>query len=137
MRTGATLLALLSVASGLSGQATLPDAAQQAVVAWSAHNPEALVRSSSRVALEIPGADPSAPLLPAQAIEQLRRYLRPAREQGVAIRTVREETPGLGFVVLERAYTLAGTTDVRRETLFLRYRKTGAEWQLTELRAAP
>jgi len=137
VRTLAALLALVCMDSRLSGQATLPDAAQQAATAWTAHNPEALVGSSSRVALEIPGADPSGPLPPAQAIELLRRYLRPAREQGVSIRTVKEDAPGSGFVVLERAYSLAGTSDVRRETLLLRYRKAGADWQLTELRAAP
>ncbi|HUL50660.1 MAG TPA: hypothetical protein VLT79_11650 [Gemmatimonadales bacterium] len=137
MRTLLTLCALLCVNSRLSGQATLPDAARQAAAAWSAHDPEALVGGSSRVALEIPGANPSGPVPPAQAIELLRRYLRPAREQGASIRTVKEDAPGSGFVVLERAYSLAGTTDVRRETLYLRYRKVAADWQLTELRAAP
>jgi hypothetical protein len=32
---------------------------------------------------------------------------------------------------------VAGTSDERRETLFLGFRKTGDEWTLTELRSAP
>jgi len=45
--------------------------------------------------------------------------------------------PGRGYAELERRYVVAGTADVRRETIFLGFQKVGAAWILTELRSAP
>ena len=50
---------------------------------------------------------------------------------------IREVEPGKGFVELTRRYVVAGTTELRRETLFLGYRLLGREWRLVELRSAP
>src|SRR6185295_4771415 len=69
---------LLLLPAVLGAQATLSAAADRAKLAWAAHDPEALVGKSSNIVLQIPGADPSSPLGRAQAIELLRRYLRPA-----------------------------------------------------------
>ena len=121
----------------LAAQATLSEAAERAKQAWLAHDPEALVGKSSNLVLQIPGADPSSPLGRAQAIELLRRYLRPAEERGLDITTIREVEPGKGFVELTRRYVVAGTSEVRRETLFLGYRLQSKEWRLAELRNAP
>ena len=129
---------LAVVLSGrLPAQATLSAAADRAKQAWSAHDPEALVGKSSNIVLQIPGADPSSPLGRAQAIELLRRYLRPAEERGLDIATIREVEAGKGFVELTRRYVVAGTSEVRRETLFLGYRFQFEEWRLVELRNAP
>ena len=98
---------------------------------------EALVGSSSNVVLQIPGADPSSPLGRSQAIELLRRYLRPAEERGLDVTAIREVEPGKGFVELTRRYVVAGTTELRHETLFLGYRLQGRDWRLVELRSAP
>ena len=134
-------LGLLSLAfalpSPLAAQATLSAAADRAKQAWSAHDPEALVGKSSNIVLQIPGADPSSPLGRAQAIELLRRYMRPAEERGLDIATIREVEAGKGFVELTRRYVIAGTSEVRRETLFLGYRFQFDEWRLVELRNAP
>ncbi len=128
---------LMLLPAALGAQATLSAAADQAKQAWAAHDPESLVGKSSNIVLQIPGADPSSPLGRAQAIELLRRYLRPAEERGLDITTVREVEPGKGFVELTRRYVVAGTSELRRETLFLGYRKQSNEWRLVELRNAP
>ena len=131
-------LALLALpALPAYGQSTLSDAARRAQQALSAHNAEALVGSSSNVVLQIPGADPSSPLGRSQAIELLRRYFRPAEERGLDVTTIREVEPGKGFVELTRRYVVAGTTELRRETLFLGYRLLDRKWRLAEVRSAP
>lgn len=131
------LLAALMVPATVTAQATLSEAADRAKQSWLAHDPERLVGKSSNLVLQIPGADPSSPLGRAQAIELLRRYLRPAEERGLDITTIREVEPGKGFVELTRRYVVAGTNEVRRETLFLGYRLQSNEWRLVELRNAP
>ena len=118
-------------------QGTLSDAAARAKQAWSAHDAKGLVGVSSTLVLQIPGADPSSPLGRAQAVELLTRYFRPAEERGLDITAIREVEPGQGFVELARRYVVAGTTELRHETLFLGYRLVGREWVLVELRSAP
>ena len=119
------------------GQAKLSDAAERAKQAWSTHDAQALVGQSSTIVLQIPGADPSSPLGRSQAIELLKRYLRPAEERGLDVAVIREVEPGKGFVELTRRYVISGTAELRHETLFLGYRLLGREWRLVELRSAP
>lgn len=130
-------LSLLVLPIPAVAQATLSDAASGAKTAWSAHDAPGLVGRSSTIILQIPGADPSSPLGRAQAIELLRQYFRPAEERGLDVTAIREVEPGKGFVELTRRYVVAGTTELRRETLFLGYRLFGSEWRLVELRSAP
>ena len=129
--------ALLALAPPAAAQSTLPQAAERAKQAWLAHDPQALVGQSASIVLQIPGADPSSPLGRAQAVELLRRYLRPVEERGLDVTVIREVEPGRGFVELTRRYVVAGTTELRRETLFLGFRRQGERWALTELRSAP
>lgn len=119
------------------GQEPLSDAAERAKQAWSVHDVPALVGKSSSIVLQIPGSDPSSPLGRAQAIELLRRYLRPAEERGLDATVIREVEPGKGFVEFARRYVVSGTTELRRETLYLGYRRVDREWRLVELRSAP
>lgn len=119
------------------GQATLADAAAHARQAWAAHDPQALVGQSATLVLQIPGAHPSAALGTPQAIELLRRYFRSTEERGLDVTSIREVEPGKGFVELTRRYVVAGTAELRHETLFLGYRFVGKEWRLVELRSAP
>lgn len=133
---GICALALLLPAAG-SAQATLSDAAARAKSAWVAHDPLALVGSSSNLVLQIPGADPSSPVDRPQAMELLRRYFRPVEERGLDVTAIREVEPGKGFVELARRYVVTGTTELRHETLFLGYRLMDREWRLVELRTAP
>ncbi len=118
-------------------QSALPAAAERAKQAWLAHDAQALVGESPSLVLQIPGADPSSPLGRAQAVELVRRYLRPAEERGMDVTVIREVEPGKGFVELTRRYVVAGTTELRRETLFLGFRLRAGRWELAELRSAP
>jgi len=129
--------ASLTVGVPAAAQVTLREAAERARQAWLAHDPQALVGQSSSLVLQIPGADPSSPLGRAQAVELLRRYLRPVEERGLDVTGIREVEPGKGFVELTRRYVVAGTTELRRETLFLGFRLQAGRWALAELRSAP
>lgn len=134
-----TVLALCGMlaASRAEAQGTLSAAAERAKQALSVHDAQALVGQSSNVVLQIPGADPSSPLGRPQAVELLRRYLRPAEERGLDVTAIREVEPGKGFIELTRRYVVSGTTELRHETLYLGYRKMDGEWRLVELRSAP
>ena len=131
------VVAVLIVAGPLHAQATLAEAAGAARAAWLAHDAQAIVGQSATVALQIPGTNPSAALERGQAAELLRRYLHTAVEHAVRVRRVGEVAAGSGFVELEREYGVRGTTDVRRETIWLRFRYEGDHWRLAELRAGP
>lgn len=131
----ACALALLPLRAG--AQSTLPDAAERAKQAVTAHDAEGLVGQSSNLVLQIPGADASSPLGRSQAVELLRRYFRQAEERGLDVTAIREVEPGKGFVELTRRYVVTGTSELRHETLFLGYRLVGGEWRLAELRSAP
>ena len=130
------LFGMLAI-SRADAQSTLSAAAQRAKQALSAHDAQSLVGQSSNVVLQIPGADPSSPLGRPQAVELLRRYLRSAEERGLDVTTIREVEPGRGFIELTRRYVVAGTAELRRETLYLGYRRVDGEWRLVELRSAP
>ena len=133
----ACLAVLACLATPLGAQQSLADAAERVRAAWMAHDARGLVGQSSSILLQIPGADPSSPLARPQAVELLRRYLRSVVECSVAVRAVREVEEGKGFVELERRYVVVGTSDERRETLFLGFRRLGDSWLLSELRTAP
>ena len=130
-------MACVSVTTAVAAQGTLPEAAERAKQAWLAHDPQALVGQSPSLVLQIPGADPSSPLGRAQAVELLRRYLRAVEERGLDVTVIREVEPGKGFVELTRRYVVAGTTELKRETLFLGFRLQAGRWALAELRSAP
>jgi len=118
-------------------QQALAAAADRVRAAWLEHDARAVVGQSSSILVQLPGADPSSPVGRAQAVELLRRYLRSVVECSVAVRTVREVEEGKGFVELERRYQVVGTSDERRETVFLGFRRAGDSWVLAELRTAP
>ena len=118
-------------------QSPLAVAADRVRAAWLDHDARGVVGQSSSILLQLPGADPSSPVARAQAVELLRRYLRSVVECSVAVKTVREVEDGKGFVELERRYQVVGTSDERRETVFLGFRRAGDSWVLAELRTAP
>jgi hypothetical protein len=137
VRAAVVLVLLAGLAGPAGAQQSLADAAEHVRAAWLAHDARGVVGQSSSVLLQLPGADPSSPLGRAQAEELLRRYLRSVVECNVIVRTVREVEDGKGFVELERRYQVVGTSDERRETVFLGFRRAGDSWVLAELRTAP
>jgi hypothetical protein len=112
----------------------LDEAAERARQAWFSHDPAALVADSPRLLLQLPGADPSAALGPAQAAALLADFLAPAQEVETLVRAAREVGPGRGYVELQRLYRVAGTQDVRVQALLLGYRLEDGGWNLVELR---
>ena len=92
-------------------------AAERARRAWLAHNPAALIAGSPRLLIQLPGADPSVALGPAQAAALLADFLAPAQEVEVLVRAAREVEPGRGYVELQRRYRVSGTQDVRMQVL--------------------
>ncbi|HET8649669.1 MAG TPA: hypothetical protein VFL95_06490 [Gemmatimonadales bacterium] len=135
------VLGLVLVPAAVHGQdssaaapAGLREAAEEARQAWQTHDLGALVASSPRVLVQLPGADPATALGRAQAEALLRDYLAPTRELGVEIRAAREVEPGRGYVELARRYQVEGTQEVRTQTLLLSFREGRAGWALVELR---
>lgn len=132
------VLAVLAVlVPPASAQSQLSQAAQRARTAWLEHRPAALLDGSPGVILQIPGADPSSAIGRAQAGALLGRYLRTATEQSVQITAVREVEEGRGYVELLRRYGITGTSAERHETVYLGFRRRGAQWVVVELRIAP
>ncbi|MGZ8399407.1 MAG: hypothetical protein ACXWWN_10240 [Gemmatimonadales bacterium] len=129
----AAVLGLLP-ATGLAQQSGLDHAAEGARSAWLAHNPVALIAASPRLLIQLPGADPSVALGPAQAAALLADFLAPAQEVEVLVRAAREVEPGRGYVELQRRYRVTGTQDIRSQVLLLGYRLDPSGWKLVEFR---
>jgi hypothetical protein len=122
---------------GITGQAQqrqLSQAAEQARRAWRAHDAAALVAGSPRLLIQLPGADPSVALGPAQATALLSDFLAAAQEVETVVRAAREVEPGRGYVELQRRYRVSGTQEVRVQSLLLGYRLLKSGWSLVELR---
>lgn len=128
--------ACLAGAGRAFAQADLTSAAAHAAAAWQSHDAAGLVGRSATLVLQIPGADPSAALGRAQAIELLRRHFQSAEERRVNVAAAREVEAGRGVVELDRHYVVRGTSDERRETVFLGFRLNQGQWLLTEVRTA-
>ncbi len=121
-------------ATGLAQQSGLDQVAEEARSAWRAHDPAALIAASPRLLIQLPGADPSVALGPAQAAALLADFLAPAQEVEVLVRAAREVEPGRGYVELQRQYRVTGTQDVRTQVLLLGYRLDPSGWKLVEFR---
>jgi hypothetical protein len=129
------LLMFVVLPAGLVAQDRgLGQAAERARRAWLAHDPAALIADSPRVLIQLPGADPSLALGPAQAAALLADFLAPSREVEVLVRAARQVEPGRGYVEFQRRYRITGTQDVRTQVLLLGYRLGQAGWGLVEFR---
>jgi hypothetical protein len=129
------LLALVLPLAALEAQERgLTQAADQARRAWLTHDAAGLVARSPRLVLQLPGADPSDALGPAQSAALISNFLAQAQEVEIVVRAAREVEPGRGYVELQRRYRVAGTQDVRVQSLLLGYRLDPSGWSLVELR---
>jgi hypothetical protein len=129
------ILLTLLLPLGLEAQeGGLTQAADRARKAWLAHDAAGLVAESPRLLLQLPGADPSAALGPAQSAALISNFLAQAQEVEIVVRAAREVEPGRGYVELQRRYRVAGTQDVRVQSLLLGYRLEPSGWSLVELR---
>ena len=115
-------------------QDDLRAAGENARLAWQRHDMAALVQSSSRVLVQLPGAEPSAPVSRQQAAVLLTEQVQGFEEVSVQVQSVRELEGGRGVVELARAYRVAGTTGTRKQSVLLVYRRSGSRWELLEVR---
>jgi hypothetical protein len=130
------LLTLLGGTRLVAQDQELEREADRARRAWFGHDASALVANSPRLVVRLPGADPSGALGQAQAAALLRDFLAPAQEVETAVRSAQEVEPGRGYVELQRRYKVAGTQEVRSQTLLLAYRRGTDGWVLVELRVS-
>ena len=102
--------------------------------AWLAHDAVALVADSPRLLVQLPGADPSV-ALGSRTGGGAAAGLPGAGPGGGEARSsaAREVEPGRGYVELQRWLRIAGTQDVRVQSL-LRVLAGKAGWVLVELR---
>jgi hypothetical protein len=127
-------IVLLAPTAGRAQDAGLEQAAGRARQAWLTHNAVGLVADSPQLLVQLPGADPSVALGPDQAAALLNDFLAQAQEVACEVRAAREVEPGRGYVELQRRYRIAGTQDIRVQSLLLGYRQGRAGWVLVELR---
>jgi len=128
------MMLLLRPGIGWTQQALLRQAAEDARQAWFEHDAHALVADAPRLLVQLPGADPSVALGPAQAAALLADFMVQGQEVETVIRAAKEVEPGRGYVELQRRYRIDGTQDVRTQSLLLGYRLVGSRWRLVELR---
>ena len=136
MRKLLIVLVLVLPLSSARGQEQpgLEAAAEQARGAWFAHDAAGLVAASPRLLVQLPGTDPSVALGQDQAAALLADFLATAQEVETTVRAAREVEPGRGYVELERRYRIAGTQEIRTQSLLLGYRLGRGGWSLVELR---
>jgi hypothetical protein len=137
IRRGALAIGmLLAAASTAWGQAVEP-LLGHASEAWKGHRTRELTAGSDTVRLRIPGVAASAAVRPAQAARLLSEYLGDAEELAFQLEGVRYAAPDHAFAEFTRRFRVRGTRDERTETVFLGYRRVGAEWRLREVNIAP
>ncbi len=128
------LAAIFAPVAAAGQQNALAEAAEQAREAWFAHDARGLVADAPRLLVQLPGADPSIALGPAQAAALLTDFMVQGQEVETVVRAAKEVEPGRGYVELQRRYRIAGTEDVRIQSLLLGYRLLRTGWRLVELR---
>jgi hypothetical protein len=130
----AAVFAILLPVPGIAQDNDLDQAAEQARRAWFNHNAAALVAQSSRLLIQLPGAEPSVALGPDQAAALLSNFVASGQEVETVVRAAREVGPKRGYVELQRKYRIAGTQNVRVQVLLLGYRRDPSGWTLVEFR---
>ncbi|HEV8122618.1 MAG TPA: hypothetical protein VGP80_00065 [Gemmatimonadales bacterium] len=129
------LVGLLLIPALLPAQGTtLRAVAEQTRGYWQAQDARGLVNQASQLLLQLPEADPSAPVDRDQAAELLRDFFHHADEVETRITDVREMDAGLGLVELRRRFRVRGTQEIQEQRVLLSYRASGNGWMLVELR---
>lgn len=129
-------MALTVLAGPVLGQAkALTEAGELARDAWYKQATEVMMEPAVKgIRVQLPGADPSGALSQAQGAALLAEYLGGAEEVETTVRAARVVAAGRGYVELRRRYRVAGTREIRTETVLLGYREEADRWVLAELR---
>ena len=122
------------LAQGQQAPEPLRDIAEVTRASWQRQDATALVAQSPQLVIQLPGADPSAPVQRRQASKLLSDFFERAEEVETVLYDAREMEDGRGLVELRRRYRVRGTQDVREQLLLLSYRRSGKTWTLVELR---
>lgn len=132
---GIAILLVLGGNPAAAQEEALSDAANEARAALENHDPEALIAAGGDgVRLQLPGAEPSAPVSQAQGAALLGQYLDGTEEVGISVKAARVVSAGRGYVELVREYRVSGTEETRRQSVLLGYRLVEDRWVLSELR---
>jgi hypothetical protein len=129
-------LCLAGAASAQQPIRPLPEVAEGTRVLWHRQDAAGLVARSPHLLIQLPGAEPSAPVQRQQAAELLRDYFAGAEEVETLVNDARELDNGWGFVELRRRFRTKGTQEVREQLLLLSYREMSGSWTLVELRVS-
>jgi hypothetical protein len=101
------------------------------------HDAAALARASETMVLKLPGGEEGGSGGRAQTVRLLSRYFQPSAERGFDLLTVKATGPDEGYAEAARRYSVRGTSDEARETVFLGFRRVNGRWLLTEIRVTP
>jgi hypothetical protein len=134
MRRVVVVLVLLVLTTPASAQQRLSSVAEAARGALARGEVGALLRSGDRILLQLPNAQPSAPVGLAQAEAALRSLLGRGEEHQVVVVGYRETGGGRGYVELRREYRPMGGAAPRSQQVLLGYRRTERGWVLEEIR---
>ena len=108
--------------------------AEETRALWQRQDAAGVVARSPQLLIQLPGADPSAPVQRPQASKLLRDFFEPSQEIETLLHDASELDNGWGLVELRRRYRVKGTQEVREQLLLLSYRQNGNSWALVELR---
>jgi hypothetical protein len=129
------LVALLPDESAAQAvQRSLREVAEETRASWERQDTRELVARSPQLVIQLPGADPSAPVGREQASKLLADFFTRSEEVETLLYDAQELDNGWGLVELRRRYRVTGTQDVREQLLLLSYRRGGRSWTLVELR---
>ena len=87
--------------------------------------------------LNIPGTATANSLQPGQAARLLERYLNPSQERELDLVGLRRLAADHAYAELDRSYVVKGTSEERRERVFLGFRRLDGSWRLREVRVTP
>ena len=121
-------------ATAQQNRVPLRDIAEGTRASWQRQDAHALVARSPQLVIQLPGADPSAPVERQQAGKLLRDFFERSEEVETVLYDAQELDNGWGLVEMRRRYRIKGTQDVREQLLLLSYRRSGKSWVLVELR---
>jgi hypothetical protein len=116
---------------------SLVAAARRAARAWRAHDFEGLLAGATTVQVQLPGAEPSAPLRVAQVVELLRTFTEGAEELDVEVQVARVVDGDRAYVEIQRVFRVRGTEARRAQTMYVGLRRVGAAFRASEIRVVP
>ncbi len=127
-------LALPGMALAQEDRVPLQVVAEETRGFWQRQDAAGIVARSSQLVIQLPGADPSAPVERRQAAKLLADFFERSEEVETVLSDAQELENGWGLVELRRRYRVRGTQEVRDQLLLLGYRQAGRSWALVELR---